>query len=56
MIRRLIVLSALAYAVIAIQKASAKKAESAAKDALARADWESEGGRPLPAAGYASTV
>jgi hypothetical protein len=49
MIRRLLVLSALACAIIVIQKAASKRAALKATDSTAHAAWESEGGPALPA-------
>jgi hypothetical protein len=49
MIRRLLLLSALAYVVVVIQKAASKRAALKATDSIAHAEWESEGGPALPA-------
>jgi hypothetical protein len=55
MVRRLLVLSALAIAVIAMQKAASKRAALKTFDSTAEAEWESEGGPPLPAEPVASS-
>lgn len=47
MIRRLILLSLAVYAVLALSRANAKRTKSQ-NDAQAHADWEAEGGNPLP--------
>ena len=47
MIRRLLLLSALAYVVIAMKKATAKRVALKTADSIAHAEWESEGG-PAP--------
>jgi hypothetical protein len=49
MIRRILVLSALAIAVIVVQRAASKRAALKATDSTAHAEWESEGGPSLPA-------
>lgn len=49
MIRRVLLLSALAIAVIAMRKAASKRAALMAADSTAHAEWESEGGPPLAA-------
>jgi hypothetical protein len=50
MIRRLLLLSAVAYVVVVvIQKAASKRAALKATDSIAHAEWESEGGPALPA-------
>lgn len=48
MIRRLILLSLAVYAIVALSKASSKRATQGQNDAQARADWESEGGNSAP--------
>ena len=55
MIRRILVLSALVIAVIALQRAASKRAALKATDSTAHAEWESEGGPPLPAEPVASS-
>jgi hypothetical protein len=49
MIRRLLLLSAVAYVVVVIQKAASKRAALKATESIAHAEWESEGGPALPA-------
>jgi hypothetical protein len=49
MIRRLILLSLAVYAVVALSKANSKRTTKGQSDAEAHAEWESEGGSPLPA-------
>lgn len=47
MIRRLIVLALAAYAIVALSRASSKRAAEGESDSQAHADWESEGGTPV---------
>ena len=49
MLRRVLLLSALAIAVISMRKAASKRAALKAADSTAQAEWESEGGTPLSA-------
>ena len=49
MIRRLLLLSAVAYVLVVIQKEASKRAALKATDSIAHAEWESEGGPALPA-------
>jgi hypothetical protein len=46
MIRRLILLSLAVYAIVALGRASSKRATEGQNDSQAHADWEAEGGSP----------
>jgi hypothetical protein len=48
MIRRLLLAGVLAYVVISIRKARAKRVVGKRTDQEAKANWDSEGGTPAP--------